>query len=52
MVTEVNVHEGDLKIEFLHLSRPTQTFRWPSIPDKKKKHGGMYRSPILTLNKL
>ena len=35
MVTEVNVHEGDLiKIEFLHPHGPRETFSWPSIADK------------------
>ena len=29
IVTEVNVHEGDLKIEFLHLHTARKTFSWP-----------------------
>ena len=33
-VTEVNVHEGDLKIEFLHPNGPRKTFSWPSVADK------------------
>ena len=32
MVTEVNVHEGDLKTEFLHSHG--KTFNWPSVADK------------------
>ena len=34
IVTEVNVHEGDLKIEFLHPHGPRKTFSWPSVADK------------------
>ena len=34
IVTEVNVHEGDLKIEFLHPHGPRKTFNWPSVADK------------------
>ena len=34
IVTEVNVHEGDLKIEFLHPHGPSKTFSWPSVADK------------------
>ena len=34
IVTEVNVHEGDLKIEFLHPHGPRKTFSWPSVSDK------------------
>ena len=34
IVTEVNVHEGDLKIEFLHPHGPRKTFIWPSVADK------------------
>ena len=34
IVTEVNVHEGDLKIEFLHPHRPRKTFSWSSVADK------------------
>ena len=34
MVTEVNVPEGDLKIEFLHLNGSRKTFSWPSAADK------------------
>ena len=33
-VTEVNVHEGDLKIEFLHPHGPRKTFSWQSVADK------------------
>ena len=31
---EVNVHEGDLKIEFLHPYGPRKTFRRPPVADK------------------
>ena len=31
IVTEVNVHEGDLKIEFLHPDGPRKTFSWSSV---------------------
>ena len=34
IVTEVNVHEGDLKIEFIHPHGPRKTFTWPSVADK------------------
>ena len=34
IVTEVNVHEGDLKIEFLQPHGPRKTFSWPSVVDK------------------
>ena len=34
IVTDVNVHEGDLKIEFLHPHGPRKTFSWPSVADK------------------
>ena len=34
IVTEVNVYEGDLKIEFLHPHGPRKTFSWPSVADK------------------
>ena len=34
IVTEMNVHESDLKIEFLHPHGPTKTFSWPSVADK------------------
>ena len=34
IVTEVNVHEGDLKIEFLQPHRPRKTFSRPSVADK------------------
>ena len=34
MVTKVNVHEGDLKIEFCHPHGPRKTFSWPSVADK------------------
>ena len=34
IVIEVNVHEGDLKIEFLHPHGPRKTFSWPSVADK------------------
>ena len=30
IVTKVNVHEDDLKIEFLHLHGPRKISRWPS----------------------
>ena len=33
-MTEVNVHEGGLKIEFLHPHGPRKTFSWPSVADK------------------
>ena len=33
-MTEVNVHEDDLKIEFLHPHGPRKTFSWPSVTDK------------------
>ena len=33
-VTKVNVHEDDLKIEFLHPHGPRKAFSWPSVPDK------------------
>ena len=33
IVTEVNVHEGDLKTEFLHPHGPRKTFSWPSVAD-------------------
>ena len=34
IVTEVNVHKGDLKIEFLHPNGPRKTFNWPYVVDK------------------
>ena len=34
IVTEVNVHEGDLKIKFRPLHGPSKTFSWPSVADK------------------
>ena len=34
IVTEVNVHEGDLKIEFLPAHVPRKIFSWPSVADK------------------
>ena len=34
VVTEVNAHEGDLKIEFLHPHGPRKTFSWSSVADK------------------
>ena len=34
IVIEVNVHEGDLKIEFIHPHGPRKTLRWPSVADK------------------
>ena len=34
MVTEVNVHGGDLKIDFLHPHGPRKTFSWPFVADK------------------
>ena len=33
-MTEVNVHESDLKIEFLHPHGPRKTFSGPSVADK------------------
>ena len=33
-MTEVNVQEGDLKIEFLHPHGPRKTFSWSSIAYK------------------
>ena len=33
-MTEVNVHESDLKIEFLHPHGPRKTFSRPSVDDK------------------
>ena len=33
-VTEVNVHEGDLKMQFLHPHRPRKNFTGPSVADK------------------
>ena len=34
IVTQVNVHRGDLKTEFLHPHGPRKTFSWPSDADK------------------
>ena len=34
IVTVVNIHEGDLKIELLHRHGPRKTFSWPSVADK------------------
>ena len=34
IVTDVNVHEGDLKIEFRHPHGLRKTFSWPSVADK------------------
>ena len=34
IMTEVNVHEGDLKIKFLHPHGPRKTFSWPSVAGK------------------
>ena len=34
IVTDVNVHEGDLKIEFLHPHGPRKTFSWLSVAEK------------------
>ena len=34
IVTEVNVHKGDLKIEFLQRHKPRKTLSWPSAADK------------------
>ena len=34
IVTEVNVHEGDLKMQFLHPHRPRKNFTGPSVADK------------------
>ena len=34
IVTEVNVYEGDLKIEFLLPHGPRKTFSWPYVADK------------------
>ena len=33
-MTEVNVHEGDLKIEFPYPHGPRKNFSWPSVADK------------------
>ena len=33
-MTEVNVHEGDFKIEFLHSHGPRKTLRWSSVAGK------------------
>ena len=33
-MTELNVHESDSKIEFLHPHGPKETFSWPSVADK------------------
>ena len=33
-MTEVNVQEGDLKIEFLHPHEPRKNFGWPSVAGK------------------
>ena len=30
-MTEVIVHEGDLKIEFLHPHEPKKNLSWPSV---------------------
>ena len=34
IVTEMNVSEGDLKIEFFHPHRSRKTFSWLSVADK------------------
>ena len=34
IVTEVNAHEGALKIKFLHSNEPKKAFSWPSVADK------------------
>ena len=34
ILTEVNVNEGDLKIEFLHPHGSRKTFSWPSVAYK------------------
>ena len=34
IVTEVIVHEDDLKIDFRHPHTPRKTFSWPSVADK------------------
>ena len=34
IVNEVNVHQGDLKIEFLHTHGPRKTFSWPPVVNK------------------
>ena len=34
IVSEVNVHENNLKIELLHPHGPRKTFSWPSVADK------------------
>ena len=34
IVTKLNVHESDLKIEFLHSHGPRNIFSWPSVADK------------------
>ena len=33
-MTEVNLYESDLKVEFLHPHGPRKTFKWPSVADK------------------
>ena len=33
-MTEVNVYEGDFKIEFPHSHGPRKTFSWSSVVDK------------------
>ena len=34
IMTEVNVHQDDLKIEFLHPHGPRKTFSWPPVVNK------------------
>ena len=34
IVIEVNVHEGDFKIEFIHPHGPWKTLSWPYVADK------------------
>ena len=64
-VTEVNVHQSDLKIEFLHPYGPRKTFSRPSAAALYQSHtfyalsqlqqqllGECIRSQTLTLNKL
>ena len=66
IVTEVNVHEGDSKIQFLHPHGPKKTFTWPSVPDdlsqrqtfsallqlQQQSLGKCIKSQTLTLYKL
>ena len=38
-MTEVNVHKGDLKIEFLHPHGPRKIINWSSVADKRFVQG-------------